>query len=234
MRIIGKDENKVLIPIKLKTKEQKINKNTILLIYFLFILFLIFIQFLLNIHLLDSISNLKKEIKIIKRKYKEFRFENSNFVHNKDIQNKIKILNKSYNYLKKNIYILSSEINVTKLHCFYEIRSKFLKKIKTPYTDNKIILFSDYVNWLIIHDTNYLKGLAADKINCCKNYITKKLGQDICKKIIKVYDNPDNININELPEKFVIKANHGCGMNIIVEDKKEFDLEKAKKYYVLG
>ena len=90
------------------------------------------------------------------------------------------------------------------------------------------------MNWLIIHDTNYLKGLAADKIYCCKNYVTKKLGQDICKKIIKVYDNPDNININELPEKFVIKANHGCGMNIIVEDKKEFDLEKAKKYYVLG
>ena len=138
-------------------------------------------------------------------------------------------MKKDYDSLNKQISILFSEINITKLHCFYEIRTKKLKNANRRYLDNKIILFSDYLNWLIIHDTNYLKGFATDKINCCKNYVTKKLGQNICKEIIKIYDSPEDINITELPEKFVIKTNHGTGMNIFVKDKKEFDLEDAKK-----
>ena len=46
---------------------------------------------------------------------------------------------------------------------------------------------------------------------------------------MKIYDNPDQINIDELPEKFVLKTNHGSGYNIIVGNRTEFDIEKAKE-----
>ena len=39
----------------------------------------------------------------------------------------------------------------------------------------------------------------------------------------------NDINLNELPDKFVLKVNHGSGMNIFCKDKKKFDLEKAKR-----
>jgi len=59
-------------------------------------------------------------------------------------------------------------------------------------------------------------------------YSKEKLGKDICIPIIKVYNSPDEIRFNELPEKFVLKCNHGYKMNIICDNKKTFDLEDAK------
>ena len=228
MSKISKDEVSLFIQPKLKINEYKLNKNTKSSHFYLFISFFTILQFLLIIYLLISHSYLEKEVEEIKRRYNEFNYENSTLISDKNIENEIKKLNKSYDYLNKQIYILYSEVNITKLHCFYEIRTQKLKNKNISYSDNKIILFSDYLNWLIIHDTNYLKGYATDKITSCKNYVTKKLGQDICKEIIKIYDSPDDINISELPEKFVIKANHGSEMNIIVKDKKEFVLEDVK------
>ena len=55
------------------------------------------------------------------------------------------------------------------------------------------------------------------------------VGKDICTPILKIYDDVNNINLNDLPDKFILKCNHGSGMNIFCKDKKEFDLEKAKQ-----
>ncbi len=77
----------------------------------------------------------------------------------------------------------------------------------------------DKLTWLNIYDTDPMKSFCADKIKV-HEYCKEKLGKDICIPIIKVYDKPQNINFDELPDKFVAKCNHGSGMNIIVKDKK--------------
>jgi hypothetical protein len=45
------------------------------------------------------------------------------------------------------------------------------------------------------------------------------LNDDLCPKILKIYDSPDDIKLGELPDKFVLKCNHGSGMNIICNNK---------------
>ena len=50
-------------------------------------------------------------------------------------------------------------------------------------------------------------------------YSKRKLGKDICNKILKIYNNSDEINFDELPEKYVLKTNHGSGYNIIITNK---------------
>ena len=55
------------------------------------------------------------------------------------------------------------------------------------------------------------------------------LGKDICNKILKTYHNVDQINLNDLPNKFVLKTNHGSSFNIIVQNKSNFDILYAKK-----
>ena len=57
----------------------------------------------------------------------------------------------------------------------------------------------------------------------------KKLGKDICNKILKIYKNAKEIKLDELPEKFVLKTNHGCGFNIIVNNKSKLNVEDAKR-----
>lgn len=86
--------------------------------------------------------------------------------------------------------------------------------------------FTEKIWWMKIYDSTLLKSFCADKINL-HDYSIQKLGKDICIPIIKVYDKPEEINYNELPNSFVIKCNHGSGYNIIVKDK-----NKINKYEV--
>lgn len=52
--------------------------------------------------------------------------------------------------------------------------------------------------------------------------------------MLGVYNNPKDIDFDELPNQFVLKGNHGCGMNAIVRDKSRENLDairrKAKKW----
>lgn len=61
-----------------------------------------------------------------------------------------------------------------------------------------------------------------------RNYSKEILGKDICVPILKIYNNIEEINLDELPDKFILKCNHGSAMNILCNNKSEFDLPKAK------
>ena len=52
-----------------------------------------------------------------------------------------------------------------------------------------------------------------------------KLNKDICIPIIAEYKRPEDIDFSKLPNKFVIKCNHGSGYNIIVKDKKKINIK---------
>lgn len=45
--------------------------------------------------------------------------------------------------------------------------------------------------------------------------------------LIGVWDKASEIPWEKLPERFAIKCNHGCGYNLICQDKSEFDTKKA-------
>jgi len=82
------------------------------------------------------------------------------------------------------------------------------------------------LNWLKLHDSTELKTKCADKIRL-HEYSEEKLGKDICIPIIKAYNDIKEINWDELPDQFVIKCNHGSGMNIIVSDKSKLNKSDA-------
>ena len=119
-------------------------------------------------------------------------------------------------------------LNDIKINNYYHKRIKYINKLNRSYNESNLITFEDKLNWLVIHDTNLLKGKCADKI-LLHRYSKRKLGKDICNKILKVYHSEKEIDINQLPNQFVLKTNHGSGFNIIVEDKKKFNLALAKK-----
>ena len=94
--------------------------------------------------------------------------------------------------------------------------------------------FTEKIWWMKIYDSTMLKSFCADKINL-HQYSKQVLGKDICIPIIKVYDKPEDINYNELPNSFVIKCNHGSGYNIIVKDKNKinkYDVERKLKKWM--
>lgn len=77
-------------------------------------------------------------------------------------------------------------------------------------------------------NVSYLMTLCADKIEV-KNYVKYTLNEEIYPKTLKIYNNANEINLNELPDKFVLKCNNACAHNIFCFDKKTFNLESAKE-----
>lgn len=75
------------------------------------------------------------------------------------------------------------------------------------------------LNWMKVYDSTFLKTYCADKL-LVREYVKDKLGKDISIPVIGVYDKFEDIDFSKLPKNYVIKCNHGSGMNIIVKDGK--------------
>ena len=60
-----------------------------------------------------------------------------------------------------NLYIFAYLLLVIKSEQFYYERRK---RIFKHYNDSNLVTIGDKINWLVIHDTNRLKGKCADKI----------------------------------------------------------------------
>ncbi|TDQ38648.1 teichuronopeptide biosynthesis TupA-like protein [Aureibacillus halotolerans] len=82
----------------------------------------------------------------------------------------------------------------------------------------------------------------ADKYEV-RNYIKSKGLENILVELYAVYDNSEEINLDSLPHKFVMKTTNGSGTNILCKNKSLIQIDKLKRslntwmvrdYYSLG
>lgn len=97
--------------------------------------------------------------------------------------------------------------------------------------------FNEKLQWLIIYIYGEHEAKYADKL-LVRDYVKSKGFDFILPKLYGVYNKASEINYDELPMKFVLKANHGSGEDFyaICEDKKNLNrrevslkLDKALK-----
>jgi len=81
---------------------------------------------------------------------------------------------------------------------------------------------SEKTQWLKLYDNNPLKTQYTDKIKA-KELLSQKLGRDLTPTTLAVYDKYEDIDFDALPEKFVLKCNHGSGYNLVVTDKSQIN-----------
>ena len=80
----------------------------------------------------------------------------------------------------------------------------------------------------MLHERDPLFTLISDKFRV-RDYVASKVGSDCLIPLLWQGDNPEDIPYDELPMKFVIKANHGCGYVIIVNDKMKLDQANVRR-----
>lgn len=88
--------------------------------------------------------------------------------------------------------------------------------------------FSEKIQWLKVYDSTFLKTYCADKL-LVREYVKEKIGKDLCLPVLGVYNKFEEIDFSKLPKNYVIKCNHGSGMNIIVKDGKVNKQEVKQK-----
>lgn len=97
------------------------------------------------------------------------------------------------------------------------------------------ITMDEKIQWMKInlYNNNPLITQCADKY-AVRDYLKDKGCEEILNELYGAYDTVEEVPWSELPEKFVLKWNFGCGHNIICNSKSELDIDstinKLKKW----
>ena len=108
------------------------------------------------------------------------------------------------------------------LRMLYFLEMKKSLNLKNPVT------FNEKLQWLKLHDHNPLYTKMVDKYEV-KSVVATIIGENYIIPTIAVWDRIEDIDWEQLPDKFVLKTTHdGGGMGVVIcRDKKTFDQQAA-------
>jgi hypothetical protein len=116
---------------------------------------------------------------------------------------------------------------------------KFGKKLDLVYPET----FNEKLQWLKLYDRKPEYTVMVDKYKA-RDYIAEKIGERYLIPLIGVWDDPDEIDFDALPNRFVLKCNHNSGLGMcICKDKSVLNIKNVKKglkrglkqdYYLTG
>lgn len=93
---------------------------------------------------------------------------------------------------------------------------------------NNVRTFSEKIQWLKLHNKDPKYTTIADKY-LFKNYVEDILGPGYTFPLLGAWDSFEEIDFDELPDKFVLKTNHNSGGVWIIKDKSKIDYGSLKK-----
>lgn len=105
---------------------------------------------------------------------------------------------------------------------YFKIVMKYKLNLKNPKS------FNEKIQWLKLYEWpfNNLVVSCSDKYRV-RDYLEKNKLDQYLNRLIGVYENANDINWVDLPEKFVLKCTHGCAYNIICTNKNELNKKKT-------
>ncbi|NLZ34564.1 MAG: hypothetical protein GX889_06575 [Clostridiales bacterium] len=103
----------------------------------------------------------------------------------------------------------------------YSIRFKRIPNIISPKR------FTEKIQLRMINDEMFKYTDFVDKYKV-REFIEGAIGKEYLTNLIGVYNKVEEINFDKLPDKFVLKTNHGSGYFIICSDKKQLNIDDCK------
>lgn len=109
----------------------------------------------------------------------------------------------------------------------------YLKLIYYAHFGKKLDLnhpksFNEKLQWLKLYDRNPEYTKMVDKYEA-KQYVKEKIGEEYIIPTLGVWDDPEQIDFDTLPQQFVLKCTHDSGGLVICRDKSSLNIEEAKK-----
>jgi hypothetical protein len=104
----------------------------------------------------------------------------------------------------------------------FKRRHGYEPDLKTPKT------FSEKIQYLKVYGHLERFSKYVDKYDV-REFVREKVGAELLIPLVGIYERTDDIDFKSLPNSFVMKATHGSGWNIIVQDKTRLDWNSAIK-----
>ena len=87
--------------------------------------------------------------------------------------------------------------------------------------------FNEKIMWTKLYYQNPLITVCSDKF-AVKEYVKQTIGEGYYVPNIASWDDPDDIDFDALPDRFVLKVNWSSGYNIIVKDKSKLNIPATR------
>lgn len=151
------------------------------------------------------------------------------------VYSKVRMQNKEVLTIFNRNYVLCSDLNkkyevLKPKHLKWEIRLKYFLRCKKLLNLKSPKLFTEKIQWLKLYDCRPIKTILTDKI-LVRDWIKEKIGDEYLKKIYGIYHSFEEIDFSKLPSEYVIKANHGCNMQLLVIEGGRFNYEAVKNKF---
>lgn len=89
------------------------------------------------------------------------------------------------------------------------------------------VLFSEKLQWYKLNAKSHLMELCANKYTV-REYIASSGYEELLNDLYGVYTDVSDIDFDALPSRFVLKATHGSGWNIVCKDKSTMNIWQVK------
>lgn len=123
------------------------------------------------------------------------------------------------------------------------LKRKFRAQMGVDLNLDRPQTFNEKLQWLKLYDRKPEYTMMVDKYKV-RDYIAEKIGAEYLIPLLGVWDSPDEIDFDALPNQFVLKCNHNSGLGMcICQDKSKLDIPKVKEelrkglaqdYYLTG
>ncbi|MFE4425938.1 ATP-grasp fold amidoligase family protein [Peribacillus butanolivorans] len=108
------------------------------------------------------------------------------------------------------------------------IKNKFRGRLGREVDLENPNKYNDKLQWLKLNWFDPLATICADKYEV-REFVKEMVGEEYLNELYGVYESVDEINIDILPNSFVLKGTHGSGFNIVCKDKTKMDWNKEFK-----
>ena len=107
-----------------------------------------------------------------------------------------------------------------------QYRVKFGRKLDLKKPER----FTEKIQWYKLNYKNDLMPMCSDKY-AVREYIAAKGLKHILNELYEVFERPEDISFENLPEKFVLKLSNGSGTNLLCTDKSTLNLQNVIKEF---
>lgn len=92
------------------------------------------------------------------------------------------------------------------------------------------VTYTEKLQWLKAYDHRPEYTRMVDKYEV-KQYVADKIGSRYVIPLLAVWDSPDDIDFDVLPERFVLKATHDSGGLVVCKDKSTLDRDAVRQKF---
>lgn len=109
-----------------------------------------------------------------------------------------------------------------KVYISWKYKKKLGKSVnwKDPQT------FTEKLQWIKLNYRPTILTECADKYRA-RDFVSKRIGAQVLKNLYGIYTDVNQIDLNTLPNSFVLKTTHGSGGHVVCKDKSTLDWNQA-------